>query len=155
MTSYRLEEWFRAIFEPTPTWPNFTFGQLCIWIGANNDQIWLHIGSLLFAPIWFYLPLFGPKMPCLSIFGITYLHLPLFTYIWPNVALITLIWLCCYWDCTFVQNFRAIWQLIIHGDIAFKRIGECRKCCHIQKGGTKCSHMSNCVHLIFSALAKR
>ena len=23
------------------TWPNFTFGQLFMWIEANNDQIWL------------------------------------------------------------------------------------------------------------------
>ena len=38
--------------------------------------------------IGFDLPLFGPKM---SIFILIYLHLPLFTYIWPNVALITLI----------------------------------------------------------------
>ena len=27
------------------TWPNFTFGQLFMWIGANNDQIWLHMGN--------------------------------------------------------------------------------------------------------------
>ena len=26
------------------TWPNFTFGQLFMWIGANNDQIWLPMG---------------------------------------------------------------------------------------------------------------
>ena len=29
------------MFKPTPTWPNFDFGQLFIWIEANNDQIWL------------------------------------------------------------------------------------------------------------------
>ena len=28
------------MFEPTPTWPNFTFGEHLIWIGANNGQIW-------------------------------------------------------------------------------------------------------------------
>ena len=28
MTSYGLDEWFWAMFEPTLTWPNFTFGQL-------------------------------------------------------------------------------------------------------------------------------
>ena len=33
----------------------------------------------------------GPKIPCLSIFSLPYLHLPLVTYIWPTVALITLI----------------------------------------------------------------
>ena len=27
------------MFEPTWTWPNFTFSQLFIWIGANNDQM--------------------------------------------------------------------------------------------------------------------
>ena len=32
------------MFEPTWTLPNFTFGQLIMWIGANNDQIWLPIG---------------------------------------------------------------------------------------------------------------
>ena len=41
MTSYRLYEWLRAMFGPTWTLPNFTFGQLFMWIGANNDQIWL------------------------------------------------------------------------------------------------------------------
>ena len=64
MTSYGLDEWFWAMFEPTWiwhnltfgqlfmwngskywsdmmwTWPNFTFGQLFMWIGENNDQIY-------------------------------------------------------------------------------------------------------------------
>ena len=40
MTFYGLYEWLRAMFEPTWTWPNFTFGQLFMWIGENNDQIW-------------------------------------------------------------------------------------------------------------------
>ena len=44
MTSYGLDEWFWAMFEPTWTWPNFTFGKLFMWIGANNDQIWLPMG---------------------------------------------------------------------------------------------------------------
>ena len=33
MTSHGLDEWFRAMFEPTWTWPNFMFGQLSMWIG--------------------------------------------------------------------------------------------------------------------------
>ena len=41
MTSYGLDEWFWAMFEPTWIWPNFTFGKFLMWIGANNDQIWL------------------------------------------------------------------------------------------------------------------
>ena len=36
-----LDEWFWAMFKPTPIWPNFDFGQLFMWIGANNDLIWL------------------------------------------------------------------------------------------------------------------
>ena len=36
MASYGLDEWFWAMFEPTWTWPNFTFGQkmsqLFMWI---------------------------------------------------------------------------------------------------------------------------
>ena len=44
MTSYGLDEWFWAMFELTWTWPNFTFGQLVMWIGANNDEIWLPVG---------------------------------------------------------------------------------------------------------------
>ena len=32
MTSYRLDEWLWAMFEP-----NFTFSQLCMWIVANNE----------------------------------------------------------------------------------------------------------------------
>ena len=31
-------------FEQIITLPNFTFGQLFMWIGANNDQIWLPMG---------------------------------------------------------------------------------------------------------------
>ena len=47
----------------------------------------------LFAPIHMKsLPLFGPKIPFLSIFSLTYLYLPLFTYIWLYLGLITLIW---------------------------------------------------------------
>ena len=34
------------MFEPTWIWPNFTFGQLLMWIGANNDQIWLPMGKM-------------------------------------------------------------------------------------------------------------
>ena len=43
MTSYGLDEWFWAMFKLTWTWPNFTLGQRFMWIGANNDQIWLSI----------------------------------------------------------------------------------------------------------------
>ena len=32
------------MFEPTPTLCNFDFGPLFMWIGANNDQIWLPRG---------------------------------------------------------------------------------------------------------------
>ena len=42
--SYGLDEWFWAMFEPTWTWHNFTFAQLFMCIGANNDQIWLPMG---------------------------------------------------------------------------------------------------------------
>ena len=73
MTSYGLDEWFWAMFEPTWNWPNlhfwsgfhyvldewllamfettcflpnFTFCQLFMWIEANNEQItgWLPMG---------------------------------------------------------------------------------------------------------------
>ena len=34
LTFWRLDEWLLwAMFEPTPTWPDFTFDQLFIWIG--------------------------------------------------------------------------------------------------------------------------
>ena len=46
MTSHGLDEWFQAMFEPTWTWPNFMFGQLFMWIGANNGQIWLPMGYM-------------------------------------------------------------------------------------------------------------
>ena len=46
MTSYGLDEWFWVMFEPTPTLPNLDFGQLFMWIGANDDQIWLPMGSM-------------------------------------------------------------------------------------------------------------
>ena len=41
-----IEEWFWEMFEPTPTWPEFTFGQLARCIGANNDQICLPRGEM-------------------------------------------------------------------------------------------------------------
>ena len=44
MTSYGLEKWFWAMFKPSPTWSNFAFGQLFVWIGVNNDQTWLSTG---------------------------------------------------------------------------------------------------------------
>ena len=28
------------------TWPNFTFSQLFMWIGANNNQIWFPMGYM-------------------------------------------------------------------------------------------------------------
>ena len=34
------------MFEPISTWPNFDFGQLFIWIEANNDHIWLTRGEM-------------------------------------------------------------------------------------------------------------
>ena len=37
MTSYGPDEWFWVMLKPTSTWYNFTFGQLLMWIGANND----------------------------------------------------------------------------------------------------------------------
>ena len=63
-------------------------------IGPNSHEklTKYEIRSLLFALIWFYLPLFVPqKNKFVSIFSLTYIHLPLFTYIWPNIALITFI----------------------------------------------------------------
>ena len=32
--------WFWAVFKPTPTWPNFDFGKLFIWIGENRWIFW-------------------------------------------------------------------------------------------------------------------
>ena len=40
MTSYGLDKWFWEMFDPTPTWPNFEFGQLLMRSGAKNDKIW-------------------------------------------------------------------------------------------------------------------
>ena len=39
------------MFELTWTWPNFTFGQLFMWIGANNDQIWLPMGWVIMSNV--------------------------------------------------------------------------------------------------------
>ena len=47
MTSYGLDEWFWAMFEPTWTWLNFTFGQLFMWIGVDNLG-----GSFEKIPMW-------------------------------------------------------------------------------------------------------
>ena len=44
LSSYGLDEWFWAMFEPNWICPNFTFGNFFMWIGANNDHIWLPYG---------------------------------------------------------------------------------------------------------------
>ena len=44
MNSWRLGEWFWPMFEPTPTWHNFNFSQICMWIGTHNDQMWIPRG---------------------------------------------------------------------------------------------------------------
>ena len=38
MTSSRVDEWFWAMFEPTPTWPNVDFRHLFMWI--EQSHIW-------------------------------------------------------------------------------------------------------------------
>ena len=48
------------MFEPIQTLSNFDFGQLFMWIGANNDQIWPHMTS----DEWFW-AMFEP-IPTLS-----------------------------------------------------------------------------------------
>ena len=50
MTSYGLDEWFWAMFEPIWTWPNLAYGQLFMWIGANNYQTWLPMAYM--SGIW-------------------------------------------------------------------------------------------------------
>ena len=45
MTFYWLCEWLWGMSEPTPTWSNFDFGQFCMWMGANNNQIGLPRGQ--------------------------------------------------------------------------------------------------------------
>ena len=52
MTSSGLDEWFWAMFEPTWTWPNFTFGQLFMWIGANDGQIIITSNGLDESNVW-------------------------------------------------------------------------------------------------------
>ena len=52
MTSYGLDEWFWAMFEPTWTWPNFTFGQFsCEWPDMTSygldEWFWA-----MFEPTW-------------------------------------------------------------------------------------------------------
>ena len=48
--SYRLEEWFWATFEPTPTWPNLDFGQLFIWPDMtswrSDEWLWAIVNQL-------------------------------------------------------------------------------------------------------------
>ena len=57
MTSHGLDEWFRATFELTWTWPNFMFGQLFMW---TRGQLWPDMTSYrlyewlraMFGPTW-------------------------------------------------------------------------------------------------------
>ena len=85
--------------------------------------------------------IFGPRIPFWSIFSLTYLYLPLFTYIWLYLGLITLIWAYLpliplilpyvpyspyaffYWDCTSMQNCRAIRPLFME-ILHFKDLGD-------------------------------
>ena len=57
MTSYGLDEWFWAMFEPTWTWPNLTFGQLFMWIGPIMTRYMTSCGLdewfwAMFEPTW-------------------------------------------------------------------------------------------------------
>ena len=98
----------------------------------------------------FIYPYLTPKIPFLSIFNLTYLYLPLFTYIWLYLGLITLIWayvrlialilpyvhihpiyVFFYWDCTSLQNFRAIIPLFME-ILHFKELGDTK--CHHECG---------------------
>ena len=115
-------------------------------IKQKVDLIWNKV-KLLFAPIWFHLPLFDPKIQFVSIFRVAYLHLSLFTYIWPYLDLITPIWsylplialiapsLCA----IFIKHMYSSIEKIIHRDIALQRIYGCRKCWH---------ECSLCVYLV-------
>ena len=38
MTSYGLDEWIWVMFKPTPTWPNFDFGQIFMLIGGSFEK---------------------------------------------------------------------------------------------------------------------
>ena len=111
-------------------------------IKQKVDWIWNYV-KLLFAPIWFHLPLFDPKIQFLSIFRIAYLHLPLFTYIWPYIDVITPIWsylplIALLLPYVPYSMYSSI-EKIIHGDIALKRIWGSRTCWH---------ECSLCVYLV-------
>ena len=74
----------------------------------------------------FIYPYLTPKIPFLSIFRIAYLHLPLFTYIWPYLDFITPIWsylplIALILPYVPYSMYSSI-ENIIHGDIALKRI---------------------------------
>ena len=83
------------MFEPTSTWPNFTFGQ----IGANNDQIWLPMGltndsepysnQLQFGLI----PLFV-NFPDMTSYVLDAWFWAMFepTPTWPNFILVNFVW---------------------------------------------------------------
>ena len=60
--SYGLDEWFWAIFGPNWTLPNFSFGQLFMWIRVKNG---LDVSELMFEPrcIW---AMFEPTWPNFS-----------------------------------------------------------------------------------------
>ena len=96
------------------SWPKLKLGKVIIWSNLVLSTL-----------IW-------PKITFWSIFSLTYLYLPLFTYIRLYLGLITLIWtylplipwfyhMChihpiyafLYWDCTSMQNFRAIGPLFM------------------------------------------
>ena len=74
----------------------------------------------------YYLLQFGfiyPYLVCLSICTITYLHLPLYTNIWPNVALITLI-------LSYLPLIALIWPYVPYSpqiDILLLRLHVCAK----------------------------
>ena len=55
MTSYGLDEWFWAMFEPTWTWPNFTLVIFACKLGqimTRYDFIWARWVILMFEPTW-------------------------------------------------------------------------------------------------------
>ena len=64
------------------------YAVILISIFINVWSLWKSSIIILSTLIW------PSEIQLLSICNLTYLHLPPFTYIWPNLALITIIWSC-------------------------------------------------------------
>ena len=68
-----LDEWYRAMFEPTPNWPNITFDQLFSWIGSIMViYYFLEVNRVILSKYSFLWPIYISNIDLLQLLGLPF-----------------------------------------------------------------------------------